>query len=94
MEPFTVDEDGKVFISESKLGRLYVYFEEYKNDNFLHIRYWFNCKKEGIYKPGLKGIAIPEANVRTILQALKIVLGSANEKPAAPVEEDPVSIYA
>ena len=75
--------DGKVLVTESPTGRLFVYFEEYNGKNFLHLRYWYKCKKDGgMWKPGMKGIAIPESNVRSVLEALKLVL---NPAPSAPV---------
>lgn len=65
------EHEGKVFIAESNVGRLYVYWEEYKNNTFLHIRYWYLCKKEGIYKPSTKGIALPESRVAQLFPALR-----------------------
>jgi hypothetical protein len=93
----------KVLVSESFLGRLYVYFEEYKGRNFLHLRYWVQNKRDGgDFKPGMKGIAIPEEKVKTILEAVKLVLKreaapaqtlQQELKDVAPTEQDAVSAY-
>jgi hypothetical protein len=70
-----VDEhEGKKLISESAAGRLYVYWEEYKSNRFLHTRYWYNDKKDGMWKPSPKGIAIPESKVNDYLAGLREVL--------------------
>lgn len=63
-------EDSKVFISETSVGRLYVYVDEYKSQRYLHIRYFFKNKSTGIYEPGVKGIAIPEGNIKAVLDAI------------------------
>lgn len=69
-----VMEDSKVLIGETANGRLYVYLDEYRSNVVLHIRYWYLCKKENIYKPGFKGIAIPVASIKPILEAIALIL--------------------
>lgn len=70
-------EDSKVFIHETSVGRLYVYVDEYKSQRYLHIRYWY--KKGDTWEPGVKGIAIPEGNIKKVFdavaQALKLHFG-------------------
>lgn len=68
-------EPGR-FISESKAtgNRTYIYWDEYKGNRFLHIRVWYKDKEDGHYKPSKKGIAIPEYNVRPLLDTLVAVL--------------------
>lgn len=72
-------EDSKVFISETSVGRLYVYVDEHKSQRYLHIRYWYHDKKTDTWKPGVKGIAIPEGNIKKVFdavaQALKMHFG-------------------
>lgn len=67
-------EDQKVLVGESSNGRLYVYIDEHKSNLMLHIRFWYHCRKEDIYKPGVKGIAIPVAFVKPVLDAVAKVL--------------------
>lgn len=67
-------EDGKILISESDLGKLFAYWEEWSGKRFLHIRYWYCDKKDGVLKPGKKGIAVPEHKINDVLGALKILL--------------------
>ena len=76
--------EGKVLIHESYLGRLYVYWEEYGGTKFLHIRYWYQDKKDGMWKPGVKGIGIPRHLVAGVLQGLRDVLDQIEkaEQPA------------
>ncbi len=83
--------DDKVLLTESSVGRLYCYWEEFRGEAYLHIRYWFFCKKENIWKPGRKGIAIPEAGVLNLLTALKTVL--ALRPIAPPKPKDGVEVY-
>jgi hypothetical protein len=68
------DHGGKALIDESKSGRLYVYFDEWKGAKFLHIRFWYQDKNDGAWKPGLKGVAIPEGWLKKFLEALKVIL--------------------
>ena len=107
MDP--IIEGDKVFIHESSNGRLYVYFEEYKNHMYLHIRYWICNKRNGdMWQPGKKGIAIPENKVKPVLAALKMVLemqakfsgqqpiaasATAPQQAAAQLRIDTASVY-
>lgn len=68
------EHQGKHFVSESSLGRLYIYWEEFRGNKFLHIRHWFLDRKDGQWKPGNKGIAIPESKVMDVLGGLRNVL--------------------
>lgn len=68
-----------VLALEGKNGRLMVYWDEYRNARLLHIRYWFKNKATGEFQPGMKGIAVPEANVGDVLLAIKQVLESGRE---------------
>lgn len=70
--------DKKVLIGESASGRLYLYWEEWKSNRFLHIRYWYRCKKDDTWKPGVKGIAIPEAKVTDLLGGFRTVLSQTD----------------
>ena len=72
-------EDNKVLVGESSNGRLYVYIDEHKSNMLLHIRFWYLCKREGIYKPGVKGIAIPVSGVKPVLDAIAKVLQTVTE---------------
>ena len=63
--------DGKFLVTESPLGRLYVYWEEYNTRMFLHIRYWYLDKASDEWKPSKKGIAIAEHNVQGVLKGLR-----------------------
>ncbi len=67
-----------VVVSESSVGRLCVYWEEYRTKMYLHIRYWYLDKSDGQWKPGAKGVAIPQANVGNLLAGVKSVLEGGN----------------
>lgn len=69
---------GKILISESTAGRLYVYWDEWKSNRFLHIRYWFYDTKQDLWCPGKKGIAIPESKLTDFLGGLRKLLGGAD----------------
>jgi hypothetical protein len=84
-----MEENGKYLLTESHLGKLYMYFEEYSGKNFLHIRYWFTDRKDGILKPGKKGIAIPENLVNPFLAGLKVLL-QHNQQQA---KQDAENVY-
>lgn len=68
------EKEGKTLISESSVGRLYVYWEEYKSNLYLHVRYWFKDKRDMTWKPGPKGVAIPESKVPDLLGGLRTVI--------------------
>ncbi|MBX9937646.1 MAG: transcriptional coactivator p15/PC4 family protein [Candidatus Obscuribacterales bacterium] len=68
------EHGGKVLVGENKSGRLYCYFEEWKGQRMLHFRYWYQDKNDGMWKPGLKGIAIPDHMLKSLVEALKSVL--------------------
>jgi hypothetical protein len=80
-------DNGKILVTESNVGKLYLYYDEYNGHNLLHLRYWFQDKKDGVWKPGKKGIAVPEEKVRNVLEALKLLLSSQASS------EDAVSVY-
>ncbi len=70
-----------LLVSESeKVGRLCLYWDEYRSQTFLHIRYFFRNRKTGEWEPGVKGIAIPEHNVAKFLEGLREVLESAHDE--------------
>lgn len=87
----TTKEDGKYLVSETDKTKLFVYFEEYKATQLLHIRYWYFDKKDETWKPGVKGIAIPEHNLKAMLDALR---GLLFEMPAEAEPEPERDIYA
>ena len=68
------EHGGKVFIQESAIGRLYMYWAEWRSNRFLHIRYWYLDKKDNTWKPGMKGVAIPEPLLEQILAGFKQLL--------------------
>ncbi|MBX9688666.1 MAG: transcriptional coactivator p15/PC4 family protein [Candidatus Obscuribacterales bacterium] len=71
--------ENKFLVKEGTLGKLYIYWDEYSSKLFLHIRYWYVDKADGIEKPGRKGIAIPAHILATVLQALKWALENRPE---------------
>ena len=71
------EHGGKVLVSETNFGRLYVYSEEWSGTQFLHIRYWIFDKKQGQWIPARKGIAIPLSKAQLVLQAMLDVLQAA-----------------
>lgn len=64
----------KVLIGEGPSGRLFLYWDEWKSNKLLHLRYWYCDKKDGVWKPGLKGIAVPEDKIPDLLAGLRQVL--------------------
>lgn len=70
-----------IVVSESSLGQLRVYWNEWRVKRYLQIRYWYQNKKNGNWEPTTKGIAIPEACVISMLIGLtKILKGEAESK--------------
>lgn len=69
-----VVDGSKVLIGETQKGRLYVYLDEYRSHRYLHIRYWYHCKKDDQWKPGTTGIAIPESMIGKVLEGVALVL--------------------
>lgn len=67
-------EDSKVLCGETSLGKLYVYVDEHRSQRYLHIRYFYLDRKTDEWKPGVKGIAIPEGNIKPVLEAVALAL--------------------
>lgn len=67
-------KQNPVTVSESDVGRLCVYWDEYKSNRYLHIRYFYEDKSDGEWKPSGKGIGIPSNNVVKVLEAIQQVL--------------------
>lgn len=65
-------------VSESALGRVYIYWDEYRSNYFLHIRLWFYDTKDQLWKPSKKGVALPAARLKKFVEVLGVVL---NERP-------------
>lgn len=83
--------NDKHLLTESSVGRLYCYWEEFRGEAYLHIRYWYLDKKDQEWKPTRKGVAIPEDGVHNLLAALKVVLSL---RPIAPPKaKDGVEVY-
>lgn len=74
------EHGGKFLVAEGAQGRLYIYWEAYNGSDFLHIRYWYLDKKDGIWKPGRKGIAIPATTLPTALKGIRQMLATYVEK--------------
>lgn len=68
------EHGGKFLVNEGAAGRLYIYWEEYNGSNFLHLRYWYQDKADQVWKPGRKGIAIPEAKLPAALAGIRTML--------------------
>ncbi len=75
-----VSQESLVQVMESTNGRLCVYWDEFRGQRLLHVRYWYQDKKDGQFKPGMKGAGIPESAVPQFLKALKQVLASDHGK--------------
>lgn len=75
----------RLLIKENPQGKMYVYWDEWSNRLFLHIRYWYLDKRDGVEKPSMKGIAIPAHDMEAVLQAVAHCL---QNKP-----DDPVPAY-
>lgn len=63
-------ERGRILVRETSVGRLYVYFDEWESHVYLHIRYFYYDKKDEIWTPSRKGIAIPEDCVKEVFNAI------------------------
>jgi len=78
----SVKESDMVVAFESSSGRLCTYWDSYGSNRYLHIRYCYQDKKDGMWKPSAKGIAIPEPHAERVLQAMKQVLENSIDTAA------------
>ena len=80
----SIDTGSVVMVSEVGAARLCVYFDEFNSHRYMHIRYWYKDRRDGEWKPGSRGVAIPVTRVNQTLQAIKQVLaiehGKANQE--------------
>jgi hypothetical protein len=81
-------QDEKYLITESSMGRLYLYWEEWSGALFLHLRWWYKDKADGEWKPGKKGIGIPDRLVPGMVAGMAQIAGGME-----PVEEEATGIY-
>ncbi|MDE2100171.1 MAG: hypothetical protein KGL39_23145 [Patescibacteria group bacterium] len=72
------------------LGQLSVYFESYRAQRYLHIRYWFKHKETGEWTPGVKGIGVPGRDVPALMEAIRKAIADEphEEQPEAGLAEE------
>lgn len=75
---YTGEPPEHCMVSESHVGRLYIYWDEYKSNYFLHVRLWYYDRRDGLWKPTKKGVAIPAGRLKRFVEVLGVVL---NERP-------------
>ncbi len=67
-------KSNPIVATETGLGMLGVFLDEWRSNTFLHIRYFFPDKKTGDWAPMSKGVAIPRTRLPQVLEAICVAL--------------------